>query len=150
MDDVRVRLARDDSLRVCVGNSRVVQADAARLRRLVARSTRARMWLTSPALIFDNGVQALLHDPPPALAEVCVGGEVFALDDPFDAAALKLVVETCSRLASSDLGSGWAGSPLPDELAAALQVHSTGSSCRRPTTTPVSKATRSARPTSSA
>lgn len=149
MDDYRVHLARDASLRVCVGNSRAVRADAARLRRLVTRSTRARIWLASPALVFDDGVRALLHDPPPALAEVCVGGEVFVLDDPFDAAAVALVVQTCSRLAS-DPGSGWAGSPLPDDLATALQAHPHGSSSRRPITTPVSKATRSARATSSA
>lgn len=124
-----------------------MRAEAADLRRLVGRTRRARVWLTEPSLVFDERVRALLHNPPASLAEVCVGGELFALGRRFDAAALALLVLTCARVAS-DPGTGWAGSPVPDFLSAALQVQSAGTSSRRPATRPVPKAARNAAATS--
>lgn len=147
MDDIRVRRGRDGGLRVRVGSGEPVRAEAAHLRRLVGRTTRARVRLAEPGLVFDEGVRALLHDPPPSLAEVCVGGEVFALERRFDAAALALLVLTCARVAS-DPGTGWAGGPVPDFLSAALQVQSIGTSSRRPVTRPERKAARNAAATS--
>lgn len=130
---------------VRVGNTEPVTAPPGGLRRLVQRVDVVRIRVSTPGVLLHPEVAGLLYDAPVCVREVRVANEVFVLDRRFDAAALALVVGTCARLAASP-DAGWAGAPLPDSLAAALQSQEPSRiSSSRPRTAPRSKASRSAR-----